>query len=50
MQVPKNNNFGIVANNQKENHNFRFQKIFGQEASQDEVFDEVARPVVDSCI
>lgn len=39
-----------MANNQKENHAFQFQKVFGADAQQEEVFDEVARPVIENCI
>lgn len=48
--IPKNSNFGTIVNNLKEKHSFRFSKIFDQHVSQDDVFNIVARPVIENCL
>jgi len=50
LSIPKNQNFGNVANNLKETHTFKFSKVFSDETSQEEMFDRVAAPVVGNCI
>lgn len=47
--IPKDLRQGII-NNSKEGYSFKFGKVFDQEASQEQVFNEVAAPVVESCI
>jgi kinesin family protein 6/9 len=46
FHVPKDEMQGII-NHQKENHEFSFNEIFDVDATQDEIFDVVAKPVVD---
>jgi kinesin family protein 6/9 len=47
--VPRNERFGVV-NNLKESYEFKFSGIFDQDASQDQLFDNVARPLTMSCL
>ncbi|RUS78390.1 hypothetical protein EGW08_013838 [Elysia chlorotica] len=47
--VPRELASGFI-NNKKENYSFRFDKVFDQKTSQDEVFDAVAKPVIDNAI
>ncbi|VDI22535.1 kinesin family member 6/9 [Mytilus galloprovincialis] len=47
ITVPRELADGFV-NNKKENYKFRFQKVFDQSTQQDEIFDNVAKPVADS--
>ncbi|CAG2221785.1 KIF6_9 [Mytilus edulis] len=47
ITVPRELADGFV-NNKKENYKFRFQKVFDQSSQQDEIFDNVAKPVADS--
>lgn len=49
VTVPKDQSSGFV-NNQRETHNFRFKHIFPEECTQSDVFDVVAKPVVDSVL
>jgi kinesin family protein 6/9 len=49
FRVPKDQNQGLI-NNQKESHEFKFTKIFDQDAGQEEVFDTVAKEVCDSVL
>jgi len=44
IHVPKDSSQGYV-NNQKENHTFMFDNIFGMEAKQQDIFDNVAKDV-----
>ena len=44
IHVPKDAGQGYV-NNQKENHTFMFDNIFGMEAKQQDIFDNVAKDV-----
>ena len=46
FHVPRDEMQGLI-NHQKENHEFSFNQIFDVDASQDEIFDVVAKPVVD---
>ena len=50
LQIPRNQNFGSVVNNQKESHSFRFSKVFTTSAKQSDVFEVVARPVIENCL
>ncbi|KAG5459789.1 MAG: P-loop containing nucleoside triphosphate hydrolase protein [Olpidium bornovanus] len=43
--VPKDESFGMI-NNQREKFDFRFDRVFGEDAKQEEVFDHVAKEVV----
>ncbi|KAJ3219562.1 Kinesin- protein 6 [Dinochytrium kinnereticum] len=45
FHVPKDETHGIV-NNQKEAYDYRFHRVFDEKASQEEVFDYVARDVI----
>ncbi|GFN76465.1 kinesin-like protein [Plakobranchus ocellatus] len=47
--VPRELASGFI-NNKKENYSFRFDKVFDQRTSQDEVFEAVARPVIDNVV
>ncbi|KAM3133521.1 hypothetical protein pb186bvf_014363 [Paramecium bursaria] len=47
--IPKDKDAGYI-NNQIEKHTFSFKETFGMETTQDEVFDKVAKDVVDSAI
>ena len=47
--VPKGTKHGPV-NNAKDCYQFKFAKVFSPMATQDEVFEQVASPVVDSCL
>ncbi|KGL89537.1 Kinesin-like KIF6, partial [Charadrius vociferus] len=44
--VPRDLADGFI-NNKRENYKFKFQKIFDQEAKQDVVFDNIAKPVAE---
>ena len=46
---PKDCRQGLI-NNTKQIHTFQFSRVFGEEASQECVFAEVAAPVVDGCL
>ena len=46
LSVPKDVNEGFI-NNKKEEYKFRFERIFNMEASQDDIFQSVAEPVID---
>ena len=39
-----------MVNNNRDAYSFKFTKLFDQEATQDDVFAEVAAPVIESCI
>ncbi|XP_071801723.1 kinesin-like protein KIF6 [Asterias amurensis] len=47
--VPKDLASGFI-NNKKEEYSFRFDRLFDQYTKQDEIFDNVAKDVVDNCI
>jgi kinesin family protein 6/9 len=49
FRVPKDQNQGLI-NNQKEQHEFKFTRIFDQDAGQEEVFDTVAKEVCDNVL
>ncbi|XP_048046588.1 kinesin-like protein KIF6 [Megalobrama amblycephala] len=44
--VPRDLADGFI-NNKRENYKFRFQKVFDQRASQEEIFETIAKPVAD---
>ena len=44
--MPKDASEGYI-NNKKEDYKFRFEKVFNQEALQDDIFESVAEPVID---
>ncbi|XP_012938358.1 kinesin-like protein KIF6 [Aplysia californica] len=44
--VPRELASGFI-NNKKENYKFRFDKVFDQKTNQDEIFLNVAKPVID---
>lgn len=44
--IPKDQSAGMV-NNQRENYDFKFDRVFDMATKQEEVFDIVAKPVVD---
>ncbi len=46
LNVPRDASEGYI-NNKKEEYRFRFEKIFDQEAVQDDIFETVAEPVID---
>ncbi|KAJ3134119.1 Kinesin- protein 6 [Physocladia obscura] len=43
--VPKDEGQGLI-NNQKENYNYAFNRVFDQSTSQEEIFDHVAKDVI----
>lgn len=45
FHIPKDQSAGMV-NNQRENFDFKFDKVFDMDARQEEVFDVVAKPVI----
>nr|XP_022332099.1 kinesin-like protein KIF6 [Crassostrea virginica] len=47
--VPREMKDGFI-NNKKENYKFRFEKVFDQQAKQDEVFEHVAKPVANNIL
>ncbi|XP_035252159.1 kinesin-like protein KIF6 isoform X2 [Anguilla anguilla] len=47
--VPRDLADGFI-NNKKESYRFRFQKVFDQEAKQEEVFEHIAKPVADNVL
>ncbi|KAK7904500.1 hypothetical protein WMY93_017107 [Mugilogobius chulae] len=47
--VPRDLAQGFV-NNKKESYKFRFQKIFDQSAKQEDIFENIAKPVADSVL
>ncbi|KAL4238137.1 Kinesin-related protein 6 [Mactra antiquata] len=47
--IPREIADGFI-NNKKENYKFRFQKVFDPSAKQDEVFDHVAKPVINNVL
>ena len=49
FHIPKDQNAGMV-NNQKEDFEFKFDKVFDVNTQQEEVFDSVAKPVVNSVL
>ena len=49
FSVPREPEAGLI-NNAKERHDFFFHQVFGPEARQEDVFDRVARPVVDGAL
>ncbi len=48
LRVPKD--ASTVINNQRENYNFQFQKVFDVDVQQQELFDVVAKDVVDNVL
>jgi len=49
VHVPRDQRKGMV-NNQMETRGFRFAHVFPVDATQEQVFEEVAAPVIDSCL
>lgn len=49
LSVPRDLKDGFI-NNKKENYKFRFEKVFDQQAKQDEVFEHVAKPVANNIL
>lgn len=49
LSVPRDLKDGFI-NNKKENYKFRFEKVFDQQAKQDDVFDHVAKPVANNIL
>ncbi|KAJ3222748.1 Kinesin- protein 6 [Clydaea vesicula] len=49
FKVPKDESQGLI-NNQKENHDFKFERIFESDTKQEEIFDVVAKDVVTSVL
>ncbi|RVE66374.1 hypothetical protein OJAV_G00106690 [Oryzias javanicus] len=47
--LPKDLTDGFV-NNKRESYRFRFKKVFDQHAKQEDVFDNIAKPVADSVL
>ncbi|XP_028652157.2 kinesin-like protein KIF6 [Erpetoichthys calabaricus] len=47
--VPRDLADGFI-NNKRESYRFRFQKVFDQAAKQEDIFEEIARPVADSVL
>uniref|UniRef100_A0A4W3I0B9 Kinesin-like protein n=1 Tax=Callorhinchus milii TaxID=7868 RepID=A0A4W3I0B9_CALMI len=47
--VPHNSADGYI-NNKRESYKFKFQKIFDQDAKQEDVFDIIAKPVAESAL
>ncbi|XP_015280992.1 PREDICTED: kinesin-like protein KIF6 [Gekko japonicus] len=47
--VPRDLADGFV-NNKRESYKFKFQKVFDQEAKQDEIFEAIAKPVADCAL
>ena len=47
--TPKDHRIGVV-NNKKDSYAFKFAKVFAPDASQEDVFADVATPVIDGCI
>ncbi|XP_054855504.1 kinesin-like protein KIF6 [Eublepharis macularius] len=47
--VPRDLADGFV-NNKRENYKFKFQKVFDQEAKQDEIFEAIAKPVAECAL
>ncbi|KAM9777963.1 LOW QUALITY PROTEIN: kinesin-like protein KIF6 [Neosynchiropus ocellatus] len=47
--VPRDMADGVV-NNRRENYKFRFQKVFDQAAKQEDIFENIAKPVADSVL
>ncbi|KAJ3324728.1 Kinesin- protein 6 [Boothiomyces sp. JEL0866] len=49
FHVPKDLQQGLI-NHQKENYEFQFNRVFDTEAGQEEIFDVVAKPIIDSTL
>ena len=49
VQLPRLDSEGVV-NNKREMHRFKFAKVFPKTAYQDQVFEGVARGVIDNCL
>ncbi|KAK6182753.1 hypothetical protein SNE40_010365 [Patella caerulea] len=47
--VPKEYADGFI-NNKKDNYKFRFSKVFDQKTTQDEIFENVSKPVIDNAL
>ena len=47
LLVPRNEKAGLI-NNQKESHEFKFSGIFDQDSTQEEIFENVAKPLTQS--
>ena len=50
IHLPKDYRRGTIANNAKETYPFHFSGVFREDATQEEVFERVAGPVVDTCL
>ncbi|XP_067680992.1 kinesin-like protein KIF6 [Haliotis asinina] len=49
VTVPKELAEGFI-NNKREHYKFRFERVFDQKTTQDEVFEHVAKPVIDNVL
>ena len=49
FHIPKDLQTGLI-NNQRETFEFKFDRVFDQQTQQEEVFDVVAKPVVQSAL
>lgn len=49
FRIPKDEGRGYV-NNTQEKHAFEFNKVFGPETTQQEIFDKISKEVVDSAL
>ncbi|KAL2914503.1 hypothetical protein HK105_206070 [Polyrhizophydium stewartii] len=49
FHVPRDEHAGLV-NNQRDSYEFKFDRVFDVDASQEEVFDVVAKPVIQSSL
>ncbi len=49
FRIPKDETQGLI-NNSRENYDFKFDKIFDMDATQEEVFDVVTKDMVDSAL
>lgn len=50
IHCPKDQRKSAIANNTKETHGFKFAQVFPEKASQDDIFERVAAPVVETCL
>ena len=48
--MPKDQRQGTIANNTKETYAFGFAGVFPEDAPQEQVFDRVAAPVIETCL
>ena len=49
FHMPKDETQGLI-NNSRENYDYRFHRVFDQITKQEEVFDVIAKPVVDKYV